>query len=196
MNFELLTKEEHEVVKRLGELLGDIAYVINNSTDDRSNASVKVADLQEATHHIHALQNMVLAQAAARRYPDRYRLLGSSIGAKKTISEYVCEADYCESAKKVAEADKKVVWMSSQNSTTENEKTKTCTVKDNIRTMRRLQYLGELEADWQRKLEGESEMVPNSPEYLIRDSKLTWWQRCCLRAWWRWRLLKVKLSTK
>lgn len=33
-------------------------------------------DRAEVVHHVHALQNMILAQAAARCYPGRFRLLG------------------------------------------------------------------------------------------------------------------------
>ena len=33
-------------------------------------------DWVEATTHIHALQNMILSQVAARTYPTRFRLLG------------------------------------------------------------------------------------------------------------------------
>lgn len=33
-------------------------------------------DINEAMHYIHALQNMVLSQAAARAYPSKYRLMG------------------------------------------------------------------------------------------------------------------------
>lgn len=35
-------------------------------------------DWNEAAHNIHAVQNAILAQAAARAYPDQYRLLGGS----------------------------------------------------------------------------------------------------------------------
>lgn len=34
------------------------------------------ADLIEFCNHIHNIQNMILAQAAAREYPDLYRLMG------------------------------------------------------------------------------------------------------------------------
>ena len=36
-------------------------------------------DLAEIAGHIHGVQNMILAQSAAREYPDRYRLLGEEI---------------------------------------------------------------------------------------------------------------------
>jgi hypothetical protein len=34
------------------------------------------ADFAEATMHIHAIQHMIMSQAAARAHPDLYRLLG------------------------------------------------------------------------------------------------------------------------
>jgi len=36
-------------------------------------------DLSEFVIHLHAIQNMILAQAAARAYPDTYRLLGERL---------------------------------------------------------------------------------------------------------------------
>ena len=36
-------------------------------------------DRREIVTHIHDIQNAILAQAAARAYPDRYRLLGSTL---------------------------------------------------------------------------------------------------------------------
>ena len=33
-------------------------------------------DLAEVAFHVHGLQRMILAQAAARAYPERYRLRG------------------------------------------------------------------------------------------------------------------------
>lgn len=38
-------------------------------------------DLSELVTHVHALQNAVLSQAAARAYPGRYRALGLSLAA-------------------------------------------------------------------------------------------------------------------
>lgn len=33
-------------------------------------------DWNEVAHHIHGIQHTILSQAAARAYPDRFRLLG------------------------------------------------------------------------------------------------------------------------
>lgn len=86
MKFELLTEEEHGVVKKLAEVFGDMLDIINKSSNGNAHDSSRGPDICEVVNHIHALQNMVLAQAAARRYPDRYRLLGSSIiGSRKVM---------------------------------------------------------------------------------------------------------------
>lgn len=42
------------------------------------NGSTRADDLREADSHVHAIQHMIMAQAAARAYPDRFRLLGAS----------------------------------------------------------------------------------------------------------------------
>jgi hypothetical protein len=68
---ELLTDKEHEIVWRLGSIYRDLKHVI-------SDGAQQEYDLNEATLHIHALQHMVMAQAAGRAYPDKYRLLGDS----------------------------------------------------------------------------------------------------------------------
>jgi hypothetical protein len=39
----------------------------------------RMHDLAEAVHHIHALQHTIMAQAAARAYPERFRLLGGTL---------------------------------------------------------------------------------------------------------------------
>lgn len=40
----------------------------------------RAGDVNEAVGHIHSLQHLVMAQAAARAHPDRFRLLGGSVG--------------------------------------------------------------------------------------------------------------------
>lgn len=46
--------------------------------DITGDGPARGADLAELAVHLHAIENTVLAQAAARAYPDRYRLLGES----------------------------------------------------------------------------------------------------------------------
>lgn len=66
----MLTDRERQAVERLGEVWGDLCAIVGDG-------STRDADLAEMAHHVHALQNAVLAQAAARAYPDLYRLAGA-----------------------------------------------------------------------------------------------------------------------
>ena len=65
---ELMTQVEKKIVGDLGDLMGDIRSIMGTDVP---------ADVREATNHIHALQNMVLSQAARRKYPNDFRMLGS-----------------------------------------------------------------------------------------------------------------------
>jgi hypothetical protein len=65
----LLTAAEHRVM----ELTVDLHQRLCRIAGDGDG---RYGDLAEVVHHIHALQRIVLAQAAARAYPHRYRLLG------------------------------------------------------------------------------------------------------------------------
>jgi len=69
---DLLTIEEQSLVRALGDIWGDFCQVVDRGP-------TRDADLQEIVHHIHALQHKVLAQAAARAYPNNYRLLGKTL---------------------------------------------------------------------------------------------------------------------
>ena len=63
----LLTEAEIGLVGALGDLMGDLRAIMGDDVP---------ADVREACNHIHALQNMVLSQAARRAYPDEFRMLG------------------------------------------------------------------------------------------------------------------------
>lgn len=65
----LMTEDEHKAVA----LLGDAANAIRKVIGDGNQAEY---DWAEAASRIHDLQHMVMAQAAARAYPERYRPLG------------------------------------------------------------------------------------------------------------------------
>lgn len=69
---ELLTADEHRAVEMAGELYNLLCTITGRG-------ETREADLNELVHHIHAIQRAVLKQAAARAYPDRYRLLGRTI---------------------------------------------------------------------------------------------------------------------
>ena len=65
----MLTENEHyaiELTSKLGEVMREII-------GDGPAAS---GDWGEFVAHIHPIQNMILAQCAARDYPERYRLMG------------------------------------------------------------------------------------------------------------------------
>lgn len=64
-----LTAEEHRAMELTAELWDAVAGLAGEGSPRNS-------DLAELRQHIHAVQHTILAQAAARAYPDRYRLLG------------------------------------------------------------------------------------------------------------------------
>lgn len=68
----LLTKEQ-SLVSELGIIHNEILGLFGDEVS-------KTGDAMEVTHHIHALQNMLLAQCAARFYPHKYRLMGKLVG--------------------------------------------------------------------------------------------------------------------
>lgn len=69
----LLTEEEQAVVRELGQCWNRLCRIVGNGP-------TRSADLNEVVFHVHALQNFVMAQAAARAYPDTYRLAGETMG--------------------------------------------------------------------------------------------------------------------
>lgn len=76
---ELMTAEEHAIVEHLGDLWNRLCKVVGDGPS-------RAGDLDEAVIHIHALQQFVMAQAAGRAYPDRYRLLGLTLAARQQMS--------------------------------------------------------------------------------------------------------------
>ena len=77
---DVLTDAEHEFVEQLGRAWNLLCDVVGSGPS-------RPGDLAEAASHVHALQNLVLAQAAARAYPDRYRLLGLEIVRNVEVGE-------------------------------------------------------------------------------------------------------------
>jgi hypothetical protein len=67
----VLTELEHEVIDDLAKVYNKFNMLMDHG-DSRRDDLVEVAML------IHGLQDKVLAQAAARLYPAKYRLLGGS----------------------------------------------------------------------------------------------------------------------
>lgn len=70
---EMLTELELAAIDLTAELANAMARIIGHGRS-------RDGDIAEACHHIHNLQHMIMAQAAARAYPSRFRLLGESIG--------------------------------------------------------------------------------------------------------------------
>lgn len=70
---ELLTEVEHEAIDMAGRLWTLIR------TEVIGHGPTRVSDVSELTAFIHGIQHIVMAQAAARAYPDRYRLQGGLI---------------------------------------------------------------------------------------------------------------------
>lgn len=68
----MLTYQEHQAVTVAGNLYTMLLDVV-------ANGLTREQDLQELRGHIHAIQHAIMAQAAAREYPDMYRLLGKII---------------------------------------------------------------------------------------------------------------------
>jgi hypothetical protein len=68
---EFLTEEERDTVALAGELWNQLCRIV-------PGGPTRAADLSELCVHIHAIQHAIMANAAARAYPGRYRLLGYS----------------------------------------------------------------------------------------------------------------------
>jgi hypothetical protein len=65
----LMTPLEHDAMAQSAELWNTLAAIAGDGP-------ARESDLHELAFHIHGIQRAVLKQAAARAYPDRYRLLG------------------------------------------------------------------------------------------------------------------------
>lgn len=76
---DILTDAERAAIQKAGELWGDLCAIV-------APGSTRTADLDELIIHIHAIQHAVMAQAAARAYPDELRLLGSTIQGNSDAS--------------------------------------------------------------------------------------------------------------
>lgn len=70
---ELLTEAEHRAIELTAELWNLLVQEVLGMEASRDG------DTAELCVHIHGIQRAVLAQAAARAYPGKYRLLGGII---------------------------------------------------------------------------------------------------------------------
>jgi hypothetical protein len=73
---DLLTPAEHRAMDLTVELVNLIC------SDIVGHGRTRVSDINELVGDIHAIQRTILKQAAARAYPDRYRLLGCEVEAE------------------------------------------------------------------------------------------------------------------
>lgn len=69
---DLLTSDELAAIDLAARLAESLARVVGGG-------GTRNADLNELLVHVHVIQNAVLAQAAARAYPDRFRPLGGVV---------------------------------------------------------------------------------------------------------------------
>lgn len=67
-----LTDAEHAIASKVGDLAGDFMDLVGDGPTAPD-------DFNEILPHLHALQQAVMAQAAARAHPGRYRTLGGVI---------------------------------------------------------------------------------------------------------------------
>jgi len=76
---DLLTPDERKAITMAGELWNQLCRVVG---DGRT----RDADMAELCAHIHAIQHAVMSQAAARAYPETYRLLGGSLAVEDELA--------------------------------------------------------------------------------------------------------------
>jgi hypothetical protein len=67
-----LTEAEHAAIRKAAELWNALCSAI-------PDGPTRAADLGELVAHVHAIQHAVMANAAARAYPDLYRPLGGTL---------------------------------------------------------------------------------------------------------------------
>jgi hypothetical protein len=77
---ELLTAAEHHAMDLTVELVNLVCR------DIVGHGRTRTGDINELVGDVHAVQRTILKQAAARAYPDRYRLLGGEIDTLETTT--------------------------------------------------------------------------------------------------------------
>jgi hypothetical protein len=68
-----LTPDELRALDQTTELVNLLQGIVGDGPS-------RAADLRELVAHVHAIQQAVMSQAAARAHPDRFRLLGGTVG--------------------------------------------------------------------------------------------------------------------
>lgn len=74
-----MTPLEHKAMEQLSELWTTLCQVVDDGPS-------RDGDLQELIGHVHALQRAVMAQAAARDFPEKYRLLGAQPPSRRKVN--------------------------------------------------------------------------------------------------------------
>lgn len=72
----LLTPDEHHALALTADLWNLLSRIVGNNRS-------RHGDLAELAAQIHNVQHAILAQAASRAMPSRYRLLGGTIGTSE-----------------------------------------------------------------------------------------------------------------
>jgi hypothetical protein len=70
--YELLSAREKHIIHMAAELWNSLCKVVGTGPS-------REGDLRELSAHIHAIQQAVMSNAAARAYPGLYRALGESL---------------------------------------------------------------------------------------------------------------------
>lgn len=76
----LLTDEEHKAMELSGQLAGMMRRMIGDGPCANG-------DWAEVAHDIHHLQERIMAQAAARAFPEKYRIAGGTLESPDQGSE-------------------------------------------------------------------------------------------------------------
>jgi hypothetical protein len=70
---DLLTDAERRAMELTTQLVNLVARAVIGDGETRTQ------DINEFVRHVHGIQHMIMAQAAARAYPGEYRLLGGTV---------------------------------------------------------------------------------------------------------------------
>lgn len=94
MTADLLTPSEHDAMDLTAELVRLLAQLVGNGPS-------RQGDMRELIAAVHSIQHAILSQAAARAYPDRYRLLGGE--PPMPVDHPPLDEQMCEAASKAVE---------------------------------------------------------------------------------------------
>lgn len=96
MEFALLSEDELAAMDATVALVGAFKKIVNNG-------SARESDLREFVTSIHHIQSSILAQAASRAYPDRFRPLGGFVDADLGAAVYTEEPPAMSTIDKILE---------------------------------------------------------------------------------------------